>query len=90
MLIEGLLNVAYTLFDLLTSPINLPSLPDGVATWIEMLCGYLATGVALLQNWTDLAYLLTLLGVVVAVDAGVLIYKTVMWFIRKIPLLGIE
>lgn len=90
MLIEGLMNVVYTLFSLLLTPINIPSMPDGVRSFISEALEYIGLGLALLKNWTDLGYLLTLFALVLAVDAGLLLYKLVMWFLRKIPMLGMS
>lgn len=90
MIIEALLNVVYAILSLLTAPINIPSLPEGVQTFIQEAIQYIRMGIALLANWTDLDYLLVLFGLVVAVDVGLLVYKAVMWFLRKIPMLGIK
>lgn len=90
MIIEALMNVVYTLVSLLTLPINIPSMPEDVRTFISEALEYIRMGLGLLLNWTDLGYLLILFGLVLAVDVGILVYKAVMWFLRKIPMLGIE
>lgn len=90
MIIEALMQVVYRLFAILTSPINIPSLPDGVKTVMSDVLGYLETGIALLANYTDLEYLLVLFGLIIAVDVGILLYKLVMWILRKIPMLGMS
>lgn len=90
MIISGLLDVVYSLFSLLLSPINIPAMPEGVREFISEALEYIRLGLGLLYNWTDLEYLLTLFTLVVAVDVGVLLYKLVMWFIAKIPMLGIK
>lgn len=90
MLIEGLLDLIYNLFDLLFTPINLPSLPESVSEIIETFCEYISDGLALIANWTHLPYLLTLFTIIAAVDVGILLYKLIMWVLRKIPMLGIK
>lgn len=90
MIIEGLLNVVYSLFALLLSPINIPAMPEEVRSFISDALGYIKLGIGLLANWTDLEYLLALFALVLAVDVGILLYKAIMWFIKKIPMLGIE
>ena len=90
MIIELLLNVVYTLVDLLTAAIDIPGMPEAVSTLIAEALEYIITGLAILANWTDLGYLLTLYSLVLAVDGGLLLYKLIMWFLRKIPMLGIE
>lgn len=90
MIIEGLLNVVYALFSLLTAAINIPAMPEEIQEVILQVIDYLTTGIALLANWTHFGYLLVLFGVVLAVDTGILLYQLIMWFVRKIPMLGIE
>lgn len=90
MIIELLLNVVYTLVSLLTVGIDIPSLPEGFATFVSQALEYIVTGLAILANWTDLGYLLTLYSFILVVDGGLLIYKFCRWFLRKIPMLGIE
>ena len=90
MIIEALMQVVFVLFELLTSPISIPSLPDEVHSFLNSALVYLENGISILSNYVDLSYLSILIGIVLAVDAGLLIYKLVMWIIRKIPMLGIE
>lgn len=90
MIIEALLNVVYAIFSLLTTPIDIPDLPAEVSQVVTSAIEYVGTGIAVLSNYVHLPYLLTLFGVVVAIEAGVLIYKLVMFFLKKIPMLGIE
>lgn len=90
MIIEALMNVVYALFELLTLPISIPGLPEGVRDVVAGALDFISVGVALLANYCDIGYLVTLFGVILAVDAGMLIYKLVMWIIKKIPMIGIQ
>lgn len=90
MIVQALLDLVYGVFALLTMPIDIPSLPAGVASIIQTGFDYMAVGAGLLANWTHLTYLITLLGVVLAVDVGVMLYKFVMYILRKIPIFGIK
>lgn len=85
MIVEGIFYAILEILSALMSVINLPVMPDGVRNLLTTFTGYLATGISLLANYVDIEYLLVLFGVVMAVDGGVLIYKFVMWIIRKIP-----
>lgn len=89
MIIQGLLDVVYNLFALLLTPINIPAMPD-VMPHIESVVSYISSGLGVLSNFVYLEYFLVLFGIVFLVDAGVLAYKLVMFFLRKIPMLGIE
>lgn len=90
MIVEALLNLIYGVFSVLTAPINIPDLPAEVSGVISTAVEYIGTGIGVLSNYVNLPYLLTLFGVVVAVEAGILIYKLVMFFVKKIPMLGVE
>ena len=90
MIIELLLDVVYVLVSLLTAPIDIPSMPDEVQAVISGTLEYFEMGLGIAANYFDLGYLMILFGLVLAVDAGMLLYKLVMWFLRKIPMLGIK
>lgn len=85
MIVEGLFYAILKILSALLAVINLPGMPEGVRDLLTTFTGYLATGIALVANYVDIDYLLLLFGVVMAVDGGVLIYKLIMWIIRKIP-----
>ena len=90
MIVEALMQVVYTLFSLLTIAINIPSLPDGMEEFLQWTMYYAGTGGQIFAAYTDFGYLVSLFVVVLAVDSGLLIYKFIMWVIKKIPMLGIE
>ena len=90
MIIKLLLDLVYAIFNVLTLPINIPDLPQEINSVIATIIEYVGTGLAILQNYTHLSYLLILFGVIVAVDVGVWLYKLVMFFVRKIPMLNIR
>lgn len=90
MIIEALLNVLYTAFRLLLMPIDIPNLPPEVQQTISEIFTYISGGLGILGEFLDLDYLLTLFGLVLAVDIGMMLYKLVMFVMRKIPFLGIK
>lgn len=89
MIIEMLLSLLGRLLDLLLV-FNIPKLPAEVNGYIETMFEYLEMGAGILANYTPLGYLLTLMGIILAVDAGIMIYHFVMWIIRKIPMLSMS
>lgn len=89
MIIEGLLTLLKNLLNVLLV-FKIPQLPTEVSGYIDTMFGYLETGASILANYTPLSYLITLFGIILAVDAAVLIYHFVMWIIRKIPMLGMS
>jgi hypothetical protein len=90
MIVELLLSFAFVLLSLLTAPINLPDLPQGVLQTITTYLQYLTDGLVILDCYVDLQYLLVLFGLIVLVDVALLLYKAIMWFIKKIPMLNIK
>lgn len=89
MIIEMLLTLLKNVLNLLLV-FEIPPLPDNVTGYIDTLFSYLETGASILANYTPLSYLLSLFGILLAVDAAILIYHFVMWIIRKIPMLGMS
>lgn len=90
LIIDALIDFGMTLLEMLTSVFEVPEMPDNVQTIMDTFTGYLTTGIAILQNFVHMDYLLILFGIVVAFNAGILIYKGIMWVLRKIPMLGIS
>lgn len=90
MIIKLLLDLIYGVFYLLTAPINIPSLPSDVHSVLNTIIEYCGTGIAILSNYCHLGYLLTLFGIIIAVDVGIGIYHIVMFVIKKIPMLSIS
>ena len=90
MIVEGLLYLVYGLFALLTSPISIPRFDEAWYFVFFNILEYLNTGLQLLSCYVNLDFMLILFGVVVSVDVGVMLYKFVMWVLRKIPMLGIS
>lgn len=90
MIIKLLLQLVYQIFNVLTLPINIPDLPTEINGVITTIIEYVGTGLAILENYTHLSYLLILFGIVVATDVGLLLYKLLMFFIKKIPMLNVR
>lgn len=89
MIIEAILVAIYDIFDFLLV-FSLPKLPTEVAGFINNIFDYMVAGAGIVANYTPLGYLMTLFGILLAVDAGLAIYHFVMWVIRKIPMLGVS
>lgn len=89
MIIEMLLSLVTNLLDLLLV-FELPSFPDDVMQYISRAFDYIVGGVGLLANYTPITYLISLLGLVIVLDACMYIYKTVLWLLKKIPNLNIS
>lgn len=90
MLIDFLIDMVFGLVSTLLSAFNIPALPPELMTVVDAVVGYVQMGIAILSNYCHIGYLLTLFGIVIAVDTAVLGYRFIMWILRKIPMLGIN
>lgn len=90
MILLLLLNALYSLFSILTTAINIPSMPEAVTEFSLSIADYIGMGIGILSVYTDLGYLITLFGIIFTIDVGVMMYKFVMWVIRKIPIANIS
>lgn len=90
MIIDALISLLYSVFYILTLPIQIPSFPDTVKTFLATAIDYMSSGVAIVGQFLDMEYLFLLFSLVMLVDVALLIYKLIMWVLRKIPMLGIE
>lgn len=89
MIIELLMNVIYNLLSKLMV-FQIPKLPTEVYGYIDQAFGYIEAGAGLLANYVPLGYFMVLFGLILAIDAGILIYHFVLWILKKIPMAGIS
>lgn len=90
MIINAIMGLLFVVVSILTTPINIPNIPDNVVTVVDGYIYYLSQGFSILSCYLDLGYLFTLFSLILLVDVGLLLYKFVMWILRKIPMLGIS
>lgn len=90
MIANGLINVIYLVFDILTSFISIPGIPDSAKEYLAITLDYLTSGICILAQFLDMNYLLMLFSSVIIISGGVQILRFVMWVLRKIPGFGIS
>ena len=90
MIIEGLLNVIKSLLTLLLSPIDIPSLPNDVPIIIQTALGYITDGLGLAAYLTHWSYIRTLVIASLAIEGAMLLYKFILWILKKIPMAAVE
>lgn len=90
MIIELLLTGLFNIFSLLTSPIDIPSIPETVFNGITDFTEFIVSGVSVLGNYIDLQIASILFSIVLSIDIGLALYHFVMWVIKKIPFFGIS
>lgn len=89
MIIQGLMDLIYNILNLLMV-FEIPKLPAQATEYITTFFSYLTMGAQILANYTPFTYLMVLFGLLLAVDAGIMVYHFIMWVLRKIPLAGIS
>lgn len=90
MIVNLLLTLAYGILSFLTTPINLPDLPQDAIDVINLYLEYITTGIQILNTFVDLQYLLILFSLVILIDVAMLLYRFVLWFIKKIPVINVK
>lgn len=89
MIIEMLSNLIIRVMDLMMF-FEIPKLPPEVLGYIETAFQYIEAGAGIVANYVPLPYFMTLFGLLLAVDAAIVIYHFVMWILRKIPMAGVS
>ena len=90
MIVEALLTLVKGLLLLLLAPFHIPALPENVASVLATVSDYLSSGLGILATFTHLHFLLVLFWIAFGIEAAFLVYKFVIWIIRKIPAASIE
>lgn len=90
MIIMGLLNLLMILLNALLTPIDIPDLPAGVAGALTWATTKLLQGLSIFAAFTHFSFLITLLKIVLIIDAAMLVYKFVRWILQKIPMTSVE
>jgi hypothetical protein len=90
MIIQALLSLVKGLLLLLLLPFHIPSLPSNVETVLASVASYLSAGLGIFATFAHLHYILVLFWAAVGIEAAFLVYKFILWIIRKIPAVSIE
>lgn len=90
MILNMLMNLCYTILNLLTFPIDIPNLPATLYDVSSEIVSYIGVGLGIFSCYTDYEYLIGLLLLVLGVDLGLRVYYVAMFIIKKIPLLNIK
>lgn len=90
MIIEGLLSLIRSLLTALLSPIDIPDLPSNVQTLISRAVGYCVDGLGIFAAFTHFDFIMSLVAIVLIIEAAMLLYKFIRWILKKIPMANIE
>jgi hypothetical protein len=87
MITTGLLYMLYGLVWIVLTPIRVldnATLPAGITSAISTASGYFG----ILDDFFPMAILFSILGTILTIEGGVMLYKLTMWVVRKIPGVG--
>lgn len=94
MIIKKLLELCLSLLTSLLSNVgSIPALPQNILDVFSTILTYMLNGIDLLGMFigaTALTFVGFCLDVIIAMNLFYLGYSTVMWFVKKIPFLGIK
>ena len=94
MRIKKLLELCLSLLTSLLSHVgNIPALPQKVLTYFQVVINYMVSGIDLLGLFIGpraLTFVGVCLDVIIALNLFYFGYSCVMWFVKKIPFLGIK
>lgn len=90
MLVINLYELIFFFLSFLFQDISITSLPESVIEMFSLFFTYIQDGLGILNVYLDLSYLFMLLGIVLVVDIFMRSFGLIMFFLRKIPLLGIS
>lgn len=90
MIVEGVFNAVYVLFEILFGWITLPDFPDSFKTSVNTYMGYIFNNLQLIYLFIRPITLKTAVPVFVAILNFDKLYKLVMFIVRKIPFIDIK
>ena len=94
MIIKKLLEMCLSLLTSLLSNVgSIPDLPNNFISIVLQIMGYMSEGIDLLGLFigpTALTFIGVCLDVIIAMNLFYFGYSCVMWFVKKIPFLGIK
>lgn len=90
MLVNALISVIYSLFNIVFGFVHLPSFPDGVSSYLNAFQVYFKSGIRLLSVVINMSYVATLFTIFISLVVIFELYKFIMWVLKKIPILGIK
>ena len=94
MIIKKLLELCLSLLTSLLSNVgSIPALPEQILTIFQTVINYMVSGIDLLGLFigpTALSFIGVCLDVIIALNLFYFGYSCVMWFVKKIPFLGIK
>lgn len=90
MIIENLCDKIFNLIFVVIGVFDVPPHPEETTSYLTTATELFQNGINLLNTFMPMKYMLVCLGIIIGIDVAVMVYKLVMWIIKKIPMLGIS
>lgn len=90
MIIKGLLELIFSLLQVIFSPINIPALPDGIQDVLDEFVNWILSGYTILDIFVDMSVVKYLIPIVIVISNLDKVWSFIMFILRKIPFIGVE
>ncbi|WP_455532421.1 hypothetical protein [Roseburia inulinivorans] len=90
MIIKAIMELVFSLLQIVFTPINLPDLPPGIQSVLDELMGLFTSVIGLVGIFLDLNVVKWLIPVVIVIANLDKVWKLIMFILRKIPFIGVE
>lgn len=90
MIVKGLLELIFSLLQIVFSPISLPKLPSSVDNLLDQFIDWILGGYSFLCSFVDMNIVKALIPIVIVIANLDKIWSFIMFILRKIPFIGVE
>lgn len=90
MIIKGILELFFSLLQIVFSPIALPQLPAKASSYLDQFIDWILGGYNVIGMFIDLGMVKTLIPIVVVIANLDKVWSFIMFILRKIPFIGVE
>ena len=90
MIIKGILELFFSLLQIVFSPIALPQLPAKASSYLDQCIDWILGGYNVIGMFIDLGIVKTLIPIVIVIANLDKVWSFIMFILRKIPFIGVE
>lgn len=90
MIIKGILELFFSLLQIVFSPIALPQLPAKASSYLDQFIDWILGGYNVIGTFIDLGMVKTLIPIVIVIANLDKVWSFIMFILRKIPFIGVE
>ena len=90
MIIKGILELFFSLLQIVFSPIALPQLPAKASSYLDQFIDWILGGYNVIGMFIDLGMVKSLIPIVIVIANLDKVWSFIMFILRKIPFIGVE